>query len=450
MRHWAGGDALDSAAMRTVVLAVVGALVVVALSFGGLVVAYRDATRRETPLEASRRFHTRLTRDLVEPASQYPVPVPDSIYQRVEYQGPTTKLWGWMTRPQEAQRRYPAIVWMVGGFPPGGLPNGAWLENDPANDQSAAQYMRAGVITLYPTTRGMEGNAGTQQSFLGEVEDVVAAVQWLRAQPSVDPERVFVGGHSTGGTLALLVGASTPVAGVISSGPVDDVCNYGPGPLAFDSRSREECAVRAPLTYARQLPRAVIVEGAWSPNADAVRMLSRAPSKNVSYVLIPNDDHFSHLGAINELLAQKLSRNEALTLSVEEAVAVMERAFPPTVVESPDGWRLTVPAGYSERTGEGPVGTERYFKNPLATLLVSLQEEQPVTCEEPGAIKGRAGECFRSSSERDEDGTELLLVTAQRGSALFVTVVGLKSQRATLLAELNAVVQTAKAPPAGH
>lgn len=432
--------------MRKVVFGLVGVvfLLLLAVLFGV------DWLRSQTPITLAGRFETKLTKQLVEPPSTPSPEVPDSLYQRVEYDGPKGKLWGWMSRPPADQQRHPAIVWIAGGFPPAGFPDGAWLEQDPANDQSGAQYMRAGVITLYPTTRGMGGNPGPQESFLGEVSDVVSAVQWLRAQPSVDPERVYVGGHSTGGTLALLVGASTEVAGTISLGPVDEVSLYPPELLAFDPSDDRECVLRAPMTYATNFRRAVLVEGEWSPNSAAVRAMGRdKPAKNASYVVIPRADHFFYVGAMNELFAQKLAKGDPMILTVDEAKAVMDRKFPATTIESPEGWRLTVPAGYSESPGEDVA--ERFFKNAFQMhLRVATDEESPVNCEQEGAVKARPGECFVVESQTDEDGSEMLFASAQRGSSLFVTIMGPKSQERALLAELNAVLDTAKSPEAGH
>ena len=58
---------------------------------------------------------------------------------------------------------------------------------------------------MFPGLRGTSGNPGTQESFLGEVDDVLAAADFLRKVDYVDPSRIYLGGHSTGGTLALLV-----------------------------------------------------------------------------------------------------------------------------------------------------------------------------------------------------------------------------------------------------
>lgn len=53
---------------------------------------------------------------------------------------------------------------------------------------------------MYPTFRGSRGDPGPQESFYGEVDDLVAAVALTRTIEGVDTQRVYLGGHGTGGT----------------------------------------------------------------------------------------------------------------------------------------------------------------------------------------------------------------------------------------------------------
>ncbi len=45
--------------------------------------------------------------------------------------------------------------------------------------------------------------------FLGEVDDGLAAADYLAIQEAVDPKPIYLSGHSTGGTLLLLVAEAT-------------------------------------------------------------------------------------------------------------------------------------------------------------------------------------------------------------------------------------------------
>src|SRR5205085_2693378 len=111
-----------------------------------------------------------------------------------------------------------------------------WQDEPPQNDQTASAYRKAGIATMFPSLRGGNDNPGFKESLFGEVDDVLAAREYLARQDFVDPKRIYLGGHSTGGTLVLLAAASTDqFRAVFSFGPVDDIRGYGPVfPLYFD------------------------------------------------------------------------------------------------------------------------------------------------------------------------------------------------------------------------
>src|SRR5690606_3682486 len=98
----------------------------------------------------------------------------------------------------------------------------------PSDDQSASAYREAGMLMMFPTLRGGNDNPGRREAFWGEVDDVLAALEAARRLPYVDPQRIYLGGHSTGATLALLVAASgASVNAVVALGPVADISGYG-------------------------------------------------------------------------------------------------------------------------------------------------------------------------------------------------------------------------------
>jgi uncharacterized protein len=75
-----------------------------------------------------------------------------------------------------------------------------------------------GCVLLRYDKRGVGASGGDYLSagFHDECGDAAAALAALRAHPAVDPERVFVVGHSTGSVLAAnLVGTSPPPAGYV-------------------------------------------------------------------------------------------------------------------------------------------------------------------------------------------------------------------------------------------
>ncbi len=61
---------------------------------------------------------------------------------------------------------------------------------------------------MYPSLRGAHDNPGQPEGLFGEVDDMLAAITYARKLDYVDPERVYLVGHSTGATLALLTAAA--------------------------------------------------------------------------------------------------------------------------------------------------------------------------------------------------------------------------------------------------
>ena len=126
---------------------------------------------------------------------------------------------------------------------------------------TASAFANAGLPTLHPTRRGGDDSAAAREGFFGEVDDVIAATRGFAALPEVDPAQIYLVGHSTGGTLALLTAArqSALFKEVHAYGPVGDISHYGP---PFDTASVCEQELRSPkwfvssITTRRSSPRA--------------------------------------------------------------------------------------------------------------------------------------------------------------------------------------------------
>ncbi len=103
---------------------------------------------------------------------------------------------------------------------------------------------------MYPSLRGGNKNPGFIEGFYGEVDDVLGASEYLAKLDYVDPKRIYLGGHSTGGTLALLVAESTDrFRAVFAFGPVEDASDYGSKYLPFDISNRKEVDLRSPIKW---------------------------------------------------------------------------------------------------------------------------------------------------------------------------------------------------------
>ena len=76
----------------------------------------------------------------------------------------------------------------------------------------------------------MECSLGAQiaRHYLQGCRSILAATDHLVSLPYVDPDQVYLGGHSTGGTMVMLVGAcSDRFRAIFSLGPVAAAAQYG-------------------------------------------------------------------------------------------------------------------------------------------------------------------------------------------------------------------------------
>src|SRR5262245_2004411 len=152
-------------------------------------------------VEARRGFQTKVVR---RQDAREPVPEPPpAVFRLIRYDAPAGKLAAYLSPDPKDGKKHPAIIWITGGDcnSIGEL----WQDAPASNDQTASAYRKAGIIMMFPSLRGGNDNPGIKEGFLGEVDDVLAAAEHLSQQEFVDPKRIYLGGHSTGGTLVLLV-----------------------------------------------------------------------------------------------------------------------------------------------------------------------------------------------------------------------------------------------------
>ena len=128
---------------------------------------------------------------------------PPKVFSLVRYKSPAGDLAAYLTPDRGDGAKHPAIVWITGGDC--NSIGDVWKDAPRKNDQTASAYRKAGIVLMFPSLRGGNDNPGRREGFLGEVDDVLAAADYVAAQPYVDPRRIYLGGHSTGGTLAMLV-----------------------------------------------------------------------------------------------------------------------------------------------------------------------------------------------------------------------------------------------------
>lgn len=145
-------------------------------------------------LATARRLHpTVLLRRAPAPERRTLPPAPTGA-ERVRYPSGTLELQAYFARPPGATGPRAAVVYLHGGF-----------SLVPSDFEHARPLLDAGMVVMTPSLRGENGNPGELELLWGELDDAVAAIDWLARQPGIDPQRIHVVGHSIGGGLAALV-----------------------------------------------------------------------------------------------------------------------------------------------------------------------------------------------------------------------------------------------------
>lgn len=94
---------------------------------------------------------------------------------------------------------FPAVLFNHGGVD--GLSEGT-LER-------CRELAQAGYVVFASSYRGEDGSEGVVEVAKGEVDDVLAGLEWLRQQPRVDPSRIAAVGTSHGALVSLLAASRT-------------------------------------------------------------------------------------------------------------------------------------------------------------------------------------------------------------------------------------------------
>jgi acetyl esterase/lipase len=234
---------------------------------------------------------------------------PAGVLSKVTYPAPLGANVAYVTPARPGPKR-PAVIWIGGGLD-WGIGELSWAKAPRPSDRSARAFRDAGLVTMYPALRGSNENPGKNECFLGEVDDLIAAANFLATRADVDPKRIYLAGHATGGTLALLAAASSDrFAGVFAFGPVSDARQYGTpsggGCLPADA-GEEEIALRAPLNFVGSIRTPTFVfEGGLGGNADVFDGLRERASTRVHFAVVAGLDSTSILAPGTETIARAI------------------------------------------------------------------------------------------------------------------------------------------------
>jgi acetyl esterase/lipase len=278
--------------------------------------------------EAREGFQTKIVRGN---STREPLPQPPTgVFQTVLYDSPSGKLAAYLTPDSGDGLQHPAIVWITGGDC--NSIGDVWSDAPADNDQTAAAFRKAGIVMMFPSLRGGNQNPGSKEGFLGEVDDVMAAADFLAGQKYVDPLRIYLGGHSTGGTLVLLVAeCSDQFRAIFSFGPADDVRGYPAEFLPFDTTNPREAQLRSPKNWLASIESPTFVfEGTVQGNMDSLRSMARSSSNpSIRFLAVEGATHFSILAPTNALIAEKIRHDDGTTCNLTFTTEELSKPFAP-------------------------------------------------------------------------------------------------------------------------
>ncbi|MDO1581412.1 alpha/beta hydrolase family protein [Rhizobium oryzicola] len=151
----------------------------------------------------------------------------------------------WISDNQVPTEKKPAVLFLHGGNSTG---EGHWL--------LMKSYVDAGYVAMLPSMRGENGQPGNFSGFYDEVDDVLSAAHYLSEQPGVDKSRVFLAGHSVGGTLALLSAMAHPFRAAVAMAGNPDAWRFFSRfsqDIRFDVSDPQEFVMRSAGCFAPSL-----------------------------------------------------------------------------------------------------------------------------------------------------------------------------------------------------
>jgi dipeptidyl aminopeptidase/acylaminoacyl peptidase len=257
--------------------------------------------QEEDYAQARKQFRTKLVRTGPAPQPWQPVRAPAGVTE-ITYASGGLQLRAWVNPPAPGGARRPAVLFLHGGW--------AFGEDD---WEMAQPFRDAGYVVLTPVLRGENGQPGAFTMFYDEVDDVLAAADYLAQLPYADASRLYLAGHSAGGTLTMLAAmASNRFRAAASlSGSADRIEFVRGGydrAVPFDQSDIREFRMRSAVAYAGSFKCPVrLFHGSEETFFDAetrrTALLAKGRGLDVEAVVVPGD-HFSSVpGALQQAIA---------------------------------------------------------------------------------------------------------------------------------------------------
>lgn len=259
-------------------------------------------------------FETNLIKRIPAP-QEYGAEVPPAGVKEVFYDSGDLKLKAWLLDKPADNDKHPAVVFAHGGFSFGG-----------SDWEYVQDFIDHGFILMMPMLRGENGNPGNFEYFYGEVDDLLNAADYLANVSYVDRTRLFLCGHSVGGTLSILASMMPSRYRAMASfggmPTTEDLIRNGGYPNPFDSTNRKEFELRSAIYYPDSIIKPLFLyvgdqgEGSLLEFSDYFAKNERSIGKPCEFRVVKGD----HWTSVAESV--RLCRAEFENISAYEALAI--------------------------------------------------------------------------------------------------------------------------------
>lgn len=262
--------------------------------------------------------HSKFQTEIVDNSFQgdgKPMTPPKDKFLLINYEAKDGNMDAFLTPDPKDGKKHPAVIWLIGGYGGIGDDDYFWTDQPAENDQTGRAFRDAGIVMMVPSFRGENANPGIYDMFYGEIEDLESAREYLSKIPYVDPDRIYVVGHSTGGTRALLGNEySKGFRAAFSLGGIPDLklrTQYGSMQVAipFNKENPEEFKIRSPRNYMKSLQSPTFYfEGEKYYWEEFDEMQKIAGENNIPLYIynIKGGDHFDIVTPVTKMIAEKI------------------------------------------------------------------------------------------------------------------------------------------------
>lgn len=403
-----------------------------------------ESQTAETQLEDGLTFaqaHDAFVTNLVRQENdQDPIPEPPAgVFELEYYDSKVGELAAYVSSDPADDEKHPMIIWVVGGWG-NGIDEFAWSYPEWEDDQTGSAFREAGILMMYPSFRGGNGNPGNYEALFGEVDDIVSAYEYAASLPYVDPDRIYLGGHSTGGTRALLASEYTDkFRAVFAFGPTDEVKYHNPTQFTFDTSDKEEFTMRSPIHWLDDVTSPTfLIEGEGGNASNLKTIQKKSENDNIHCYIVEDADHFTVLAPLTRLVADKILADTGsectITLTDEELQTAMGqepvKTYPVMVpfVSEELGLSLEVPAVW-EYTSDftdttvysfGAVYPEDNFWDMSELFVDAYRLDSPITFEEFAEMQSYLGD-NNQNSQREVNGSTVYVTDSSTESSEYGT-----------------------------